>query len=97
MRSIEVADGVTVRFPSRSEEFDQGVEIGALAAALALGPPEHWQRLAPGNSEQARALAEAMGFRMLDPKPDAQDAEIVFVRVGRRPALRLVHSAEKAG
>jgi hypothetical protein len=97
MRSIEVADGVTVRFPSRSEEFDQGVEIGALAAALALAPVEHWQRLSPGNSEQARALAEAMGFRMLDQKPDAPDAEIVFVRAGRRPALRLVHSAEKAG
>ncbi len=96
MRSIEVADGVTVRFPSRSEEFDQGVEIGALAAALAQGPSEHWQRLSPGNSEQARALADAMGYRMLEPKPGATDLEMIFVRSGRRPALRLVHSADRS-
>jgi hypothetical protein len=92
MRRIEVDEGLTIRFPQRGAEFDEGVEIGLLAASLAAGRLRVACRISSGALEQARALAERMGYRLAEETPDS-DGTWLELRFGRaRPALTLFHS-----
>ncbi len=63
MRYIDVVPGLRLRFASRDENFDEGVEIGLLAAQLASGIVEFTMMLAAGTLDQARMLATNMGYR----------------------------------
>ena len=93
MRHIHLADGMRLRFPGRTEEFDLGVEIGVLAVLMDSGLREIERVISTANLDQARALAEKMGYRLIEGVKD--DGEIsVTLRFGQaRPALKLVHSA----
>ena len=92
MRHIHVEDGLRLRFTGRSEEFDDGVEIGLLAAKLALGPPEFTQLIANRTLEQAQSLALKMGYRFHIVWADEDWTEVIFLTGCRRPKLTLVHS-----
>jgi hypothetical protein len=92
MRRIHLTDDVTLRFPQRSEDFDEGVELGILAAAMGFGTIDHaW--IGRGSREQARALAEKMGYRVVEGQSAGDWIEITFRPQSTRPKLTLVHSA----
>jgi hypothetical protein len=82
-----------VRFPGRTEEFDQGVEIGILAVLMDFGAPEITRPIASTNLEQARALADKLGYRLLEGVSADGLTTVILHRAQTRPALKLVHSA----
>lgn len=91
MRRIEVVAGVHLRFPKRDEEFDLGVEIGALSALMALGEPCIHRSISAPCLEQLKAVAEHFRYVVVAvPNGTAFDATI-SPRTAR-PRLRLVHS-----
>lgn len=93
MRRIHVEESLSLRFPGRDEEFNEGVEIGILIVLMSSGQRgfTHW--ISTANVAQARALAEKMGYRLTEGGSDAELTEVIL-RSGRaRPSLRLVHSA----
>jgi hypothetical protein len=101
MRHIHLSDDMRLRFPARSEEFDLGVEIGVIAALMEAHMREFTRRVSPANIDQARALAEKMGFRsctrrcrMRRRTPGRRRArmgDVTFRHGQARPSLRLVH------
>jgi len=97
VRRIHVENGLSLRFPHRDEEFDEGVEIGILAVLMSSGARgfTHW--VSTANVEQVRALAEGMGYRLTEGEVDESLTEVIF-RTGRaRPKLTLVHSRAETG
>ena len=94
MRRITIVDGLTVRFPHRDASFGEGVEIGALAALMAIGTPEITRWIGSANLEQARALAEAFGYGLFETERRQDAVAVLLAPRRRRPALRLVRSAE---
>ena len=97
MRRIHVEDGLSLRFPNRDQEFSEGVEIGILAVLMSSGQRgfTHW--ISTSNVEQARSLAEGMGYRLTEGETLGTSTEVIF-RTGRaRPKLTLVHSRAEAG
>ena len=64
MRHIHVVPGLRLRFAGRDETFNEGVEIGLIAAQLASGIAEFTMTLAAGTLDQARMLATNMGYRL---------------------------------
>ena len=97
MRRIQVEDGLSLRFPGRDEEFNEGVEIGILAVLMSTGQRGFTRWLSSANVEQARAIADKMGYRLTTGEVDGGLVEAIF-RTGRaRPKLTLVHSRDEAG
>jgi hypothetical protein len=93
MRHIHLADGLRLRFPGRSEDFDQGVEIGMLAVAMDSGEREFSRWVSARNIDQVRALAKQFGYTVVEGHGDQDWIELQF-RFGKaRPQLKLVHSA----
>jgi hypothetical protein len=97
VRRIHVEDGLSLRFPGRDEEFNEGVEIGILAGLMSSGERgfTHW--IAAGNIEQARSMADKMGYRLTVGETDGGLTEVIFRTGQARPKLALVHSQPKAG
>ena len=96
VRRIHVEEGLSLRFPGRDEEFNEGVEIGILAILMSSEPRgfTHW--ISSANVAQARAIADKMGYRLTEGASDGELTEVIL-RSGRsRPALRLVHSAAQS-
>jgi hypothetical protein len=97
VRRIHVEDGLVLRFPGRSEDFAEGVEIGILALLLSSGARGFTHRISTRTVEQARDLAVRMGYRLTEGPSDGLMTEIIL-RTGRaRPALTLVHSSTEPG
>jgi hypothetical protein len=97
VRRIHIEDGLSLRFPGRVEDFNEGVEIGLLIASLTSGQGSFTRWLSTGNVDQARAMAEMMRYRIIEGTTDGGSTELTF-RTGRaRPKLRLVHSRTEAG
>ncbi len=97
MRRIHVEDGLSLRFPGRDEDFNEGVEIGILAMLMSSGQRgfTHW--VSSANVEQAREIAGKMGYRLTEGHRDGGLTEVIL-RTGRaRPTLTLVHSRAEAG
>jgi hypothetical protein len=92
MRHINLADGLRLRFPGRSEEFDQGVEIGMLAVLMDLGEREFTRWISRATLDQARALAKQLGYHIVEGHTDDAWVELTFRNGPARPQLRLVHS-----
>lgn len=90
MRRITIEEGLTLRFPGRDASFGEGVEIGVLAALMATGRAEIARVIAPGNVEQARALAEAMDYRLIETGRATDGVAVLLTPRAARPALRLV-------
>lgn len=90
MRRIEIVEGLSIRFPNRSEEFLEGVEIGLMAAALAFSPARHVFELSQAAVAQAADLARNLGYRVVEgPAVDGRVA-MTLVRSDMRPSLRVV-------
>ena len=92
MRRIQVEDGLSLRFPGRGPEFDEGVEIGVLAAHLAARQAEFTLCLADSSLDQARALADRFGYRVHACPVDDGRSAMTFLTGRRRPKLTLVRS-----
>jgi hypothetical protein len=92
MRHIHLADGLRLRFPGRNEDFDEGVEIGMLAALMDGGTREVRRRISTANLDQARSLAKQLGYHVVDCDGDRDWTELVFRCGPARPQLTLVHS-----
>jgi hypothetical protein len=93
MRHIHITEGLRLRFPGQDETFDLGVEIGMLAVLMDQGQREFSRWISTANVEQARALAESLGYRLVTGTTDETWTEVTL-RTGRvRPALRVVQSA----
>ena len=90
MRTIEVEEGLRVRFPGRSASFADGVEIGILLARLGERRPVIAQSLSAGNAEQVRALAEKFGYRLMLEPSTRDTVQITLTANGIRPKLRVV-------
>jgi hypothetical protein len=95
MRHIHLDDGLRLRFPGRSEDFDQGVEIGMIAVLMDQGSPEFSRWIARSNLSQVEAIAKQMGYRAEQDGGDEEWVEVTFVfgTAKAKPTLRLVHSA----
>jgi len=92
MRKIELVEGLRVRFPGRSSEFDEGVEIGVLAALMSIGERAFSRRVAVNSAAQARSVAEALGYTVALEDTDGGWVELSFSYGKPKPVLRLVHS-----
>lgn len=92
MRHIHLTDGLRLRFPGRGEDFDQGVEIGAVAALMEMEVADVSRWIAAANLEQARALAQKMGYRLVEGQTEDGWTHVTLRRGRARPQLRLVHS-----
>jgi hypothetical protein len=92
MRHIHLDEGLRLRFPGRSEEFDQGVEIGMLAVLMDQGGIEFTRWISRANLDQARALAKQLGYHTVEGNGDRDWVNLTFRQSQAKPALRLVHS-----
>jgi hypothetical protein len=92
MRHIHLAQGVRLRFPSRSADFDEGVEIGILAVLMHQAEQEFSHRISSANLGQVRALADQFGYRVVEGEACEDWVELSFCDRDARPRLRIVHS-----
>jgi hypothetical protein len=93
MRQIHVEDGLSIRFPGRDEDFNEGVEIGIVAVLMAAGEGAFTRYLSTANIEQARSLAEKLGYQLVTGSCDGPSTLVTFRRGSARPKLTLVHSS----
>ncbi len=99
---IQIAEGFRVRFPSRSAEFSEGVEIGVLTTLLDMGLVEFNRVISVTARQQAVSLADALGYFVTEGEVTDGLVSITFRQKGytaapekKRPNfLRLVHSRE---
>ena len=95
MRPIYVEEGLTLRFPARGEEFNQGVEIGIVAVLMAAGQSFNVS-LSLASVDQARELADKMNFRVIVGPIRDHTAHVTFSNTQGRPALTLVKGDKTA-
>ena len=89
MRPIHVEDGLTIRFPGRDKEFDEGVEMG-IAIALMAARQSFTTWLSNTTIDQAQELAGKMNFHLIRLQTRASTTQVAF-RVGRpRPQFRVL-------
>jgi hypothetical protein len=93
VRKIEVEEGLRVRFPGREAEFANGVEIGILLAQMGMRQPVVAQRIAAENVDQARTLAEKLGYRLVVDAVSADTVRVTLTAKGIRPKLKVVSTA----
>jgi hypothetical protein len=85
------------RFPDRSDDFAEGVEIGILALLLSSGERGLTHRISTRVVEQAQDIAAKMGYRLTKGPGDASMTEIILRTAPARPTLTLVHSSTGLG
>src|SRR5918998_2228414 len=99
---IQITEGFRVRFPSRSAEFAEGVEIGVLTTLLDMGLVEFNRVISVAARQQAISLADALGYSVTEGPVTDGLVSITFCQKGytaapekKRPSfLKLVHSRE---
>lgn len=89
MRQIEIIDDVHLRFPGRDEQFDLGVEIGAISVRMASGEPLIQRILTPECVEQLRPLAERFRYALVATPADG-GMSTSLIHWSSRPQLRIV-------
>ena len=93
MRRVQIEEGLWVRFRTRDASFAEGVEMGALAAAMAMAVPEFRRTISARSLEHARELAGRLGYRVLPiAEGPAGTIEVTFTTRNRKPDLRIVGS-----
>ena len=92
MHHIHLAEGLKLRFPARSVDFDQGVEIGMLAAMMNQDVAEFSRRISSANLGQVRALADQFGYRLVEGEAESDCVALTFYNRTARPRLRVVHT-----
>ncbi len=95
MRHIHLDDGLRLRFPGRSEDFDQGVEIGMVAVLMDQELTEFSRWISRTNLSQIEAIAKQMGYRVEHGGGNEDWVDVTFLHgaAKSKPKLRLVHSA----
>lgn len=96
MRTINLADGLRLRFPGRGEDFDEGVEVGMIAALMSLGLHEFTRSLTPLALDQAREVAPKLGYHIAEECHEDGSVSVRFRFGVARPRLQLVHSRQTA-
>ncbi len=99
---IQIAEGFRLRFPSRSAEFAEGVEIGVLTTLLDMGLVEFNRVISVAARQQAISLADALGYSVteglvtdgLTAVTLRQKGYTVVPEKKRANFLRLVHSCD---
>jgi uncharacterized protein YcfJ len=94
---IEVEPGLNLRFPQRSAEFIEGVEIGILAGQLATGVIDFARPVGRAALEQAGALAAGLGYSMVETQDLGNQVLVRFSRRRRGAHLRLVTADRLSG
>jgi hypothetical protein len=91
---IRLEDRLTVRFPGRDASFRAGVEVGMLATLMAMRTPRFVRSIAADNLDQARELAEKLGYHLLSVAAEPEGTlRVGFGTERPRPRLRLVADA----
>lgn len=90
MRHIQLEDQLRIRFPARGAEFDEGFEVGVMAALMAGGQPTITRFIGPDSLDQLRALAERLNYRLVAGEQEGDFVEVTLQSVSIRPKLRLV-------
>ena len=90
MRRIEIVEDVHLRFPARDEQFDLGIEIGAICALMARGEPLIQRTLSTESVEQLRPLAERFRYALVASPCVDGSLQTSFVHWSSRPQLRIV-------
>ena len=96
MRKLALADKLTLRFPSRSPDFDEGFEVGMMAALMSLNQTEFTRTIAAGSSEQLASVAQKLGYYLAESTESEQVVRVTFRSRRSKPRLRIVHSAAAA-
>lgn len=94
MRHVQIVQGLRVRFPGRSDDFDEGVEIGAVAALMATAGRTFSQRISSGSLDQIRPLAAQLGYRLVIESSGDGWSDVSFRMGPARPRLMLAHSRQ---
>ncbi len=91
MRKIEIEPALTVRFGGRGAEFDDGVEVGIVAAQMAAGLGRIVRTMSGQAVPQVQSLGRSMGYRVeiTDHLADGR-AVIEAEPTSQRPRLRVV-------
>ena len=101
MHHIHLAEGMRLRFPARTADFDQGVEIGIVAALMSQDLMEFSRKISNENLGQVRALVEQFGYRLVEGHADEEFVELKDEadQIGFSGALSgpLVRSSYRAG
>lgn len=98
MRQIHIAEGLTMRFPGRDGEFDEGVEVGLVAALMSVGRDEISCRVSAASRDQLVAVAAEFNYRLGAQSRDGDWEELTFLSARLRSKPRLAFSrAEGAG
>lgn len=92
MRLIEIEDGVSIRFPKRSEDFADGFEAGLVAAALMSLPHRHDATIAAGTVPAIAKVAACYGYRLAQAPEVNGMVAISLMRHDVRPRLTVVSS-----
>lgn len=91
MRKIHLDHEVRVRFPQRSADFDDGVEVGMLAALMTHGDPVITRWVSDRCVEQLQSLARRLSYRVAsEPSPEAGLCKVTLTSSAIRPKLRVV-------
>jgi hypothetical protein len=91
MRPIQIEDGLTMRFPRRSNEFADGVVGGIIAGILSAAAPEqHQARVATQAVQHVGDLARCYGYRVVEGAEDNGMVALTLLRADARPRLRVV-------
>ena len=97
MRRIHVEEGLRLRFPNRDEGFNEGVEIGILAVLLSYGQRGFTHYMSRGAVEQAREMAQKMGYRLTEGVEAGELVEVILRGSRERPKLTLIESCVETG
>ncbi len=90
MRKIEIIDDVKLRFPGCGDEFDLGVEVGALSVLLAQGVPNIYREISEAAAQHLRPIAEHFRYALVATASGEGRVDVTLTRWARRPALRVV-------
>lgn len=91
MRHIQIEQDFSVRFPNRSNDFDEGVEVGMLAALMTLKTPVITRWIGGQTIEQVLTLAARLGYRvMAEDEWDGDRTKVTLMSTAVRPKLRIV-------
>ena len=85
-----------MRFPTRGDEFDDGVEIGLAIARMASGETSIPASVGEASVEQLRALARRLNYRVEAEDSDGRLVTLMLAPVSKRPRLRLVGAGQDA-
>ncbi len=90
MRRIEIEPELRVRFPGRCSDFDEGFEVGLVAAQMGTGARSIERVVGASVVPQLTALARAMSYRLVVQPMDGDTVLISAEPTEARPMLRVV-------